>query len=147
MVRKTVIAAALAAGFFGVQSPAWAGLKFKNHSSERVWVAIAHSEDGVLWAEGWWEIKPQQTFEVISGNLQHRYYYVHAHTASERDYWTGDYTFWVHPTNAFTIKDVKGSTKPKGAKQVGFARIDTGPKAQDFTLHLRTGTAGAGIID
>lgn len=146
MVRKMVIAVALAAGFFGVQSPAWAGLKFKNNTSETVWIAIAHTKDGVLFAEGWWEIKPRATLEVISGNLHHRYYYVYAHTASERTYWMGDYYFWIHPTNTFTIKDVNGSTKPKGAKQVGFARIDTGAKARDFTLNLRTATTG-GIID
>src|SRR5262245_60310061 len=114
MVRKMVIAVALAAGFFGVQSPAWAGLKFRNTTSETIWLAIAQEKNGALYAEGWWEIKPGQTFEVIPGKLLHRYYYVYAHTASKSSYWRGDYQFWVHPTDPFTIKDVKGSTRPKG---------------------------------
>src|SRR5262245_16835309 len=146
MVRKMVIAVALAAGFFGVHSPSWAGLKFKNYTSETIWIAIAYTQDGALCAEGWWEIKPGQTSELRSGNLAHRYYYFYAHTASEKNYWKSDYQFWVHPTNSFTIPD--RSTSPfKEAKLVGFYRIDTGPKARDFTVNLRTAKAGAGIID
>ena len=141
MVRKLVIAVALAAGLSGVQSPAWADLKFKNATSENVWVAFAYPVGDDWWAEGWWEIKPGGTVVVKSGKLQNRYYCYHAYT-SKGTYWEGDYQLWVNPTKRFTIKNVQESDKLKGAKQIGFRRIDTGKTAENFTLILEPATTG-----
>src|SRR5262249_27922889 len=89
MVSKLIIAVALAAGFLGIQSPAWAGLKFTNTTSETVWLAVASATNDGWRTDGWYQIKPGGTLEVISGKLQYQYYYVYAHTASKRDYWMG----------------------------------------------------------
>jgi uncharacterized membrane protein len=146
MVRNMTIAVALAAGFFGIQSPASAGLKFANTTSETIWLAVASATNDGWRTDGWYEIKPGRTLEVISGNLKYQYYYVHAYTASRRDYWKGNHDFWVHPTEIFTIMHVDGQrpSVPNGGKRVGFQQIDTGPKARDYKVNLRI--AGAGTI-
>jgi uncharacterized membrane protein len=138
MMRKTVLLVALTAGFFATQSSAEAGLKFKNLTSETIYIAVTNFESGGWRADGWYEIKPLQTFEVISGDLTHRYYYYYGYTASKRNYWKGNHNFWIHPTQRFTILEINGNTGvlPAGAQKAGFRQVDTGPTAKNFTVTL-----------
>jgi uncharacterized membrane protein len=141
MVRNMIIAVALAAGFFGIQSPAWAGLKFRNTTSETIWLAVASATNDGWRTDGWYEIKPGGTREVISGDLTHQYYYFHAYTTSRRVSWAGNQGFWVHPTQIFTIMHVdrQRPSVPNGAKRLGFQQIDTGPRARDHKVTLSAG--------
>jgi uncharacterized membrane protein len=147
MVRKMVIAVALAAGFFGVQSPAWAGLWFQNNTSETISIAVTYEAAGAWRSIGWYTVKSGQSVQVIGGNLDLRYYYFYAYTASGRQVWTGDSKVWVHPTNAFDIHFGKewSQALPAGAKLVGFQRIDVG-NAQDKTFDLGKRKLGPPVI-
>jgi len=149
MVRKMIIAVSVAAGFLGFQSPAWAGLKFTNPTSETIWLAVAAPTKDGWQTEGWWEIKPGRTVVVIAGDLQYQYYYIHAHTESRKVYWEGNHMFPVHPTKPFTIKEVDGrrTSLPKGAERIGFRQLDTGPKARDYKWNLKIAGSGTTIID
>jgi uncharacterized membrane protein len=125
-------------GLLGIPSSAWASLKFKNYTSETIYLAVTNHEAGGWRADGWYKVAPLQTFEVMEGELNQRYYYFYAYTASKRNYWKGEQHFWIHPTQRFTILHINGKTgvRPLGAQLVGFRKIDTGPTARDYTVNL-----------
>jgi len=138
MFRKLCFALALIAGVFAGNAPAWAGLHFRNRTGETVYVAVAYAENGNVWeVRGWYGVAPGHRVEVVTGDLNRRYYYYNANSASHRTLWEGSHYFYVHPTHAFNIHRVDGvyRTLPYGATMKGFRTIDTG-QHRDFTLNL-----------
>ena len=139
MIRKILVAVALAAGFFATQSAAHAeGLYFKNLTSEKVFIAVANFESGGWRIDGWYSVDPTKTVQIMSGKLDQRYYYYYAFTQSNRSVWEGNHNFFIHPTNSFTILRVNGQygALPQGAVMKGFREVDTGPTATTWTVTL-----------
>lgn len=137
MVRKMMFPLLLAAGFFANGQTSWADLKFKNLTSERVFISVANFESGGWRIDGWYTVDPGKTISIMRGNLDQRYYYYRANTASNRNVWEGNHFFHAHPTNRFTILEVGGrpGVLPPGARKMGFREIDT-KEFRDYTVTL-----------
>jgi uncharacterized membrane protein len=70
----------------GLPTAARAELKFCNHTSEQVSLAIGFSspDSGQWTSEGWWTIDPNQCKVPIGGVLKARYYYYYADSDSNK---------------------------------------------------------------
>jgi uncharacterized membrane protein len=66
------------AGMLGLSAPAKADLRVCNTTSGRVGVAIGYL-DGPVWVtEGWFNLKPGRCETIIRGQLNSRFFYLHA---------------------------------------------------------------------
>jgi uncharacterized membrane protein len=131
------------------------GLWFRNQTNETVYVAIDHHVSGASsisvgdynlpavvpdgWMViGWFEVPPKKMIQVLSGNLDNRYYYYYAKSKSST--WEGKVHKYVHPTKKFsydsTDKKKVGHLKDQGYVLKGFHQIDTG-NATGFTMNLK----------
>lgn len=87
--------------------------------------------DGGDWSKaGWWNLDPGQCATALSGDLNNRWYYVHAEGA-DGEVWEGP----VHTSVPDTAFDWCDNTSSTAAQDVGFAAIDTGPYS-GFTVNL-----------
>jgi uncharacterized membrane protein len=135
MTRKILIRTlALVALTIGLALPgaARADLKFCNHTTQQVTVAIGYSADGEWTSEGWWTVDPNQCKTPIGDALKNRYYYYYAESDSNK--WDGDYIFCTQDKK-FTIVGDK-DCKSRGYAPEQFREIDVGEAASkeiDFT--------------
>ena len=135
MARRILIRTlALVALTIGLALPgaARAELKFCNHTTEQVAVAVGYSVNGEWTSEGWWLIDPNQCKVPIDGALKNRYYYYYADSDSNK--WDGDYIFCTQDKK-FTIVGDK-DCKSRGYAPEQFRELDVGEatsKEIDFT--------------
>jgi uncharacterized membrane protein len=128
------------------------GLWFYNSTNQTVYFAVSvymQGSSGMLadgtsfnaptpgyWVvKGWWKVEPNKATQVLTGDLNNRYYYFYANTSSRDLEWTGIDTFYfIQPVNGFTHK--VGDPVGTGWVRKGFQKIDTGPSATGFTMNL-----------
>jgi len=155
MFRCLTIVALAAAGLMAHCTSAKAdGLRFRNFTSEPVYVAVAHLRptEGPLssgssglavippsgWiVRGWYEVLPGQTREPIYGRLGNTYYYYFARSATK--VWEGSQNFKILPKYRFRFFREDGygyHNLPSGAEWKGFREIDTGGRS-GYTVNLR----------
>jgi uncharacterized membrane protein len=87
---------------------------------------------------GWFAIPPKRSIQVLSGNLDNRYYGFYAHHGNKA--WSGGVRNWVDPQRKFsydsTDKAAAAQLKERGYVLRGFQTIDTG-NDMGFTMILR----------
>lgn len=88
MPRRAIFALiALVMVIFAAASPAQAGFRVCNRSSQRVDVAFGYPHAQFGWtSEGWWTIPAGECKQIMHGDLTNRYYYLYA-TPSEGGVW------------------------------------------------------------
>ena len=119
----------LSAGF----APAEAGLNVCNKSKLPTKVAVARF-NGTHWmSEGWWTVEPAKCAELVSGNLNARYYYVYA-TDGAGGAWDGSKYFCTAPADKFAIIG-RGACAAQGYDRRSFFEIDTERKV-NYTQNL-----------
>lgn len=124
------------AGMLGLSAPAKADLRVCNTSSGRVGVAIGYL-DGPVWVtEGWFNLKPGRCETIIRGQLNSRFFYLHAVDYDRGGDWSG--------TNILCVRDTEFSIRgpldcyARGFERAGFIEIDTGQQS-DWTVELGDG--------
>jgi uncharacterized membrane protein len=128
------IAAALLAGTANVH-PAAADLKLCNMTPSRVGVAVGYKDknSGQWVTEGWWNVLSHSCETLITGELQGRFYYVHAVDYDRGGAWSGKDKLCVDD-KTFTINGI-GDCQQRGHQTAGFSEVDTGD-AKDYTIRL-----------
>jgi len=127
-------AAAMLAGCF-LTSPAQAGLKFCNQTSDTQNVSIGYQNKNDDWqSEGWWVLRPDECKIVLAGTLQRKYYYYRIKSGGVARNNDADFTFCTK-TEPYTIIGDK-NCEGRGYHSQWFKRIDTG-KAESFTLNIQ----------
>lgn len=122
----------LAVMTLGEAKPANAWFRVCNQSTERVDVAFAYP-DGSKWvSEGWWVLASGDCAVVYGGDLQNRYYYVHA-KGNAGGIWGKNNNFCV-TSKKFTIG--AADTRCGGlGRWAQFNQVDTG-RSRNFTYNL-----------
>jgi uncharacterized membrane protein len=119
-----------------------AQLKFKNHESNPLEVAIAYfvktDEFEGYYSTGWYVLEPGETKTLLQGNLKYTTYYFYAKDSKGTE-WKGGgkYNFIVDLTNAFNIKNADKEYQLTGTtrKYKAFKKVDVG-ESREYTLTL-----------
>lgn len=114
-------------------------LKICNPTAAKVQVAVGSPESNNWYAEGWFNLAPQQCGVVVTGPLSNRYYYYYARAG--RDVWTGDAKFCVGDA-AFKLLNAPGCQEGR----LGFRKIDTGGTAS-YTFNLKQNESTLWVVD
>lgn len=124
------------AGVLALSAPAKADLRICNTTSGRVGVAIGYL-DGPIWVtEGWFNLKPGRCDTIIRGQLNSRFFYLHAVDYDRGGDWSG--------TNILCVRDTEFSIRgpldcyARGYERAGFIEVDTGQQS-DWTVELGDG--------
>ncbi len=114
-------------------------LFFKNTSTEEVYIAIRHMEDGVWKTQGWYRIGPLQTERTLP-KITNTYYYYHARSGDGKMVWSGTDAYgWVHKNKTFTTLEKKNYPASQGYERKGLKKIDVGDVSTfTHTLDFRT---------
>ena len=95
-----------------------------NKTGYPVVVAMGYKEDDRWISKGWWHIAGGYCSEIISGDLENRYYYYYAEQVGFTGKWGGDASFCVSQ-NSFTIVGDQ-NCESRGYERKGFRTVDTG---------------------
>lgn len=139
MARRHPIRAAfvLSLSYFMFSSnTALADLKVCNQTKSRVGIAIGYKSSTKWTSEGWWNLKPGACDKILKGELNGRFYYIHAVDYDQGGSWSGK-AFLCTRDTLFTITKA-GDCVKRGYRQTGFFEVDTGNES-DWTVNL-TGT-------
>lgn len=136
-LRKTFASALvvmLGCGPFAAGEAA-ADLKLCNYTPSRVGIAIGYknTQIGQWITEGWWNVLSHSCETLIPGELDGRFYYVHAVDYDRGGNWSGKNTMCI-ADKSFTIKGVK-DCEGRAFDAAGFYEVDTG-EAKDYTIRL-----------
>lgn len=112
---------------------AYADLTLCNTTASRVGVAIGRKKGNEWIAEGWWNIVSNSCKTLFRGELEARFYYVHALDYDRGGEWAGK-AFMCADDKAFTIKGVE-NCESRGYRRKGFFEVDT-QNAESWTIHL-----------
>jgi len=136
-ILSSAIAALAGAG------AAHADLKLCNLTSSRVGVAIGYeADDGQEWvSSGWWNIMAHACETIMTGELNSRFFYVHAVDYDLGGEWAGT-SYMCTNKSEFTIKGVNDCAA-RGYQRAGFFEIDTGNET-DWTIRLTDPGEGGG---
>lgn len=104
-------------------APADAALEVCNKAGRKVWIAVAYSTQHGWTSEGWWGIDPDQCDNVLPGDSEGKYYYVHAEREDHLRL-KGKHTFCVHRPDQFTITGAENCIT-RGHEEEHFVEIDT----------------------
>jgi uncharacterized membrane protein len=145
-MRLWVMALA-AAGLVVMPSLAQAELRLCNYTDSRVGVAIGYKDKKGWVSEGWWTVEPTKNPDpkkcptLIKGNLNARFYYVHAIDFQKGGSWSGTSRFCVRD-KLFTVRGIQDCAS-RGYKQAGFYEIDTGEE-RDWIISLSSDSMKGG---
>jgi uncharacterized membrane protein len=113
--------------------PARADLRMCNNTSNRVSVALAHT-DGQGWvSEGWWNLKSLDCVTLLRGSLAAQYYYLYAMDERGGE-WKGK-AFMCTSDREFKIEG-RQNCFVRGYDRTGFFEVDTGKDAKSWTVQL-----------
>ena len=104
--------------------PARADLKVCNDTDELVGLAIGYKEKSEWVTEGWWRVPAETCATVIEGDLEARFFYLHAEGASGRERWMGK-VFLCTSSKEFRVVGPKDCFA-RGYEKTGFFEVDTG---------------------
>lgn len=126
--------------------PSFAGFKLCNQSDEGLSVAIGYNNKEYGWvSEGWWNVDKQKCENILTGELNNRYYYIYAEGdngglwAAPKDQDSG---FFCIKKGKFTLRNDDFQSKNEidcesnGATTKQFKTVDT-KNAQDFEFDLQ----------
>ncbi len=113
--------------------PAAADLKLCNTTASRVGVAIGYKDDNGWATEGWWNIASHTCETLLKGDLNARFYYIHAIDYDRGGEWSGN-SLMCTKNKSFTIRGVDRCVE-RGFKQTKFFEIDT-TEQSDWTVRL-----------
>ena len=120
-------------------APARADLKVCNDTDRLLGVAVGYRAGGTWISEGWWRIAPKACTAVIEGDLDARFFYVHAEDDRAGNRWGGPVMMCT------SIKEfrVEGLTDcyPRGYERTGFFEVDTGDQ-RNWQVRLTPQDAG-----
>lgn len=116
--------ALLAVGFFSYGQPAYADLKVCNDTDAMVGVAVGYQAKNDWMTEGWWQIPKAKCATLIEGDLNARYFYLHAEHSESRGHWRGP-VFMCTSSAEFKITGLKNCFA-RGFEKSGFFEVDTG---------------------
>ena len=102
-------------------------------TASRVGVAIGYKRSEEWISEGWWNILSNSCETLFTGDLEGRYYYVHAIDYDRGGEWAGNATMCT-AEKSFRINGVLDCGS-KNYQEAGFFEIDTG-EAKDYTIWL-----------
>ena len=135
ILRGTKFAGAVAvlSYFVAMAGPASADLKVCNNTGSRIGIAIGYKTSEQWASEGWWNLKPGTCERILKGDLNGRFYYVHAVDYDQGGAWSGK-AYMCTRDKLFTIKGV-GDCAKRGYRRSGFFEVDTGSET-DWTVNL-----------
>ncbi|PLX35426.1 MAG: hypothetical protein C0605_10200 [Hyphomicrobiales bacterium] len=116
-----------------ITGPAMADLKVCNNTKSRVGIAIGYKSSDSWASEGWWNLKPGSCERILKGDLNGRFYYVHAVDYDKGGAWSGK-AYMCTRDKLFTIKGA-GDCVKRGYRRSGFFEVDTGSET-DWTVNL-----------
>ncbi len=119
--------------------PAHAELRVCNQTSNLISVALGYRAERGWMSEGWWQTPPGDCRVLYQGDLQSRFYYLHAVDDIGGGAWAGE-IFMCTRDETFTIFGVEDCLA-RGYERTGFFEIDTQNRT-DWTLQL---TENAGM--
>lgn len=120
-------------------SPATAGLEICNDVRGDVTMAYGYKEGGQWVARGWYTVQPETCYEVISGDLQNRYYYFYAEHVDTNNKWSGSTIFCTNHRRGFKRTSHR-VCNGKDWEKTGYRTIDTG-EYSDYKYYLRYNNA------
>ncbi len=115
------VIAAIIAGCW--TAPALADLKVCNTTSSMVGVSVGYKLTEGWITEGWWRIPADECTSVFEGDLNSRYFYLHAEDAESGGRWRGP-VFMCTSSKKFKIKGLKNCYS-RGYERTGFFEVDT----------------------
>ncbi len=130
--RHAVAAATLASALCAA-SQAWADLRICNLTTSRVGVAVGYRDAQGWVTEGWFNLRPNACEAVLKGDLNFKYYYVHAVDYDRGGEWSGR-SFMCTREREFTVRGFENCLA-RGFDRTGFFEIDTGEQ-KHWTVQL-----------
>ncbi len=112
---------------------AHAGLDVCNKTADQHSVALGYKSGSDWVSEGWWNIDPGQCEEILTGDLQSRYYYIFM-TAQGRTFSGEGYGFCTQSARFKIIGDENCAAR--GYDNSSFAQIDTGETSRHHTHNI-----------
>ncbi len=122
--RTALTLFALATGYGFASGSAHAELKVCNKTESLVGVAVGYQVKKEWITEGWWRIPANVCTTIIDGDLNSRYFYLHAENSDTGGRWRGP-IFMCTSNKEFKIQGLKDCF-PRGFERTGFFEIDTG---------------------
>ncbi|HYU31108.1 MAG TPA: DUF1036 domain-containing protein [Thermoanaerobaculia bacterium] len=113
-------------------SPTKAELTFCNRTPVDLTAALGYLSSGAWASAGWYSLRSGECKEVVSGDLENRYYYGYAEDSGTRR-WGGSYNFCTRPQAFQNIQNT--NCEAQGFLTTGFFQIDTGD-ADSYTQDL-----------
>ncbi len=96
-------------------------------------MAIGYKDDNGWATEGWWNIASHTCETLLKGDLNARFYYIHAIDYDRGGEWSGN-SLMCTKNKSFTIRGVDRCVE-RGFKQTKFFEIDT-TEQSDWTVRL-----------
>ena len=119
--------------------PAHAELRVCNQTANLISVSLGYRAERGWMSEGWWQTPPGDCRVLYQGDLQSRFYYLHAVDDIGGGSWAGE-IFMCTRDETFTIFGVEDCLA-RGYERTGFFEVDTQNRT-DWTLQL---TENAGV--
>jgi uncharacterized membrane protein len=120
-----------------VSQPAWAGFNACNKTQKNISVAIGYLQDGHWRSSGWYTVDPSKCTELLSGDLDNKYYYTYAERSDGTTWSAPDSDqnggFCVKNPDAFDFVD----DNCQGGESKHFQTVDVEDAddfEEDFTL-------------
>jgi len=123
--------------------PAQADLRVCNQTANVVSVALGYRAERGWMSEGWWQTPPGDCRVLYQGELQRRFYYVHAVDDIGGGAWDGQ-VFMCTRDETFTIFGVEDCLA-RGYERTGFFEIDTQNRS-DWTLQLNDSAGAPSVV-
>jgi uncharacterized membrane protein len=114
-------------------SPALADLRICNTTASRIGVAVGYRDPQGWVTEGWFNLKPNACEAVLKGDLNFKYYYLHAVDYDRGGEWGGR-SFMCTREREFTVRGFENCLA-RGFDRTGFLEIDTGEQ-KHWTVQL-----------
>ncbi len=104
-------------------SPALADLKVCNNTKTLVGVSVGYRKKTGWITEGWWRIPASACASVLEGDLDARYFYLHAEDGETGGRWRGP-VFMCTSSQKYKINGLKDCFT-RGFERTGFFEVDT----------------------
>lgn len=114
-------------------APAAADLRICNMTQSRVGVSVGYRDAQGWITEGWFNLKPNACEAVLKGDLNFKYYYLHAVDYDRGGEWGGR-SFMCTREREFTVRGFENCLA-RGFDRTGFLEIDTGEQ-KHWTVQL-----------
>lgn len=112
-----------------------AELTYCNRSGDEMNGAVTYYESGRWKSVGWLNLKPGECKDILTGDLNNRYYYSYGVSVDGSKVWGGDYPMCIR-TKAFQAGP-KGKCVVRGFDETaGFHQIDTSD-ARSFVFDFK----------